>query len=145
MERPSVGDVVSVDVWMGPYLVRHYGVVVGHDGEALRIIHNAFFRGRAVEEHERDFLAGGTLQVHPELRGGLDAEVVVARARERLGRRWWLGYTCEHFVRDVQGDTRASWQVVWGAVTGALVVAVSVVLTAGLSAGMLLLTGPSRG
>lgn len=110
------GDVIGTDVRVGPYLVRHVGVVSSADPYyGVFVISNSKKAGMIAEEHLDTFTGGGDWKRHPELRGRLSSQEVVRRARKRIGDPWRLfGDNCEHFVREVQGLLRESPQVAAG-------------------------------
>ena len=117
------GDVIGTDVRVGPYLVRHVGIVSAVDPwRGVFVISNSKKAGMIAEEHLDDFTGGSDWKRHPELRGRLSSQEVVRRARQRIGDPWRLfGDNCEHFVREVQGLLRESPQVAAGVLKTAFV------------------------
>jgi Lecithin retinol acyltransferase len=94
----ELGTVVAVDIWGGA--IQHPGIVSGYTvhGEPV-VISNSLRHGKVVEETLAAFRNGGALATLGLL-GSHHPQVVVTRARSRLGERWDLfRFNCEHFVR----------------------------------------------
>lgn len=103
------GDVVAVfvrGVW-------HPGIVESRDDDGMpRMIHCSARVGCVAIEPWSGFVPGERLRVRRQPRPAtIDREVVLSRARARLGRPWTLDYSCEHFVRDAHELSPRSVQV----------------------------------
>lgn len=113
------GDVLRVRV---SGFVEHEGIIT----ETGRVISNSRRRGGVYEESVRDF-SGGRQILNVGRLSNLAPETVIARARERLGRRYQVyQYNCQHFVRDCYGLRTESPQkkLAIGAAAIALLVAI---------------------
>ena len=120
--------VAGVDVF-------HVGIVTERtDHRGLPYVISASKRsGMVLEEPWEDFHQGASVRL-VDLRGDLDAQEVIGRARERVGHVWSLFFAnCEHFVRWAHGIPEESPQLQRGvaAVATGVVVTGSLVLLVG--------------
>ena len=91
----SPGDIVSVRVGT----IRHEGIMTEHG----RVICNSRRYGGVTEKSARDFAQGRKITNHGAL-NGTPSDLVLARARAQLGRRYHpVSFNCEHFVRGCYG------------------------------------------
>ncbi len=85
--------------------IRHVGIVVDMHAGSLRVVHASRIHGAVVETYLTGFAdnARGAVTVdgYPS---DLPADVVIARARERLGTPYdWRRYNCEHLCAEAHG------------------------------------------
>lgn len=94
-------------------LYRHYGILTGRFINGVpTVISNSGEGGMVVEEPITKFQGIGDLQVVGYI-GSLPQDVVIARARAKLGSRYSLiNWNCEHFVRYAHGLKQESPQLV---------------------------------
>lgn len=104
-ELPPVA-VLSVRVPSVVGFVDHVGLVtnyIGADGFRM-VIHASKQHGDVRETTATDFARGTTVTVVETLKSALPPELVLARARALIGRRWdAVSANCEHFVRYALG------------------------------------------
>lgn len=94
----DVGDVVGI-AYKG---VTHTGIVSHVEPGEVRVIHKSKRRGRVVEEPIGEFASGRTVR-RVDYPGHLPPEVVVTRARERIGEAWTYRRNCQRFCAEVHG------------------------------------------
>lgn len=104
------GDVVGI-AYRG---VQHQGIVSEVGDGGVRVVHNSKRRGRVVEEPIERFAAGRRV-VRVGYPGALPPDVVVARARERIGEPWGYVRNCQRFTASVHGAPCRSRDADFGA------------------------------
>lgn len=105
----SLGTVVSTPRRILGVPFKHVGVITST--LPVKVASASAADGRVVEESLTSFADGGIVRKAP-INGELPTQVVVRRARNRLGKAYSLfSYNCEHFVRDVHGLEVRSPQV----------------------------------
>ncbi len=129
-------DVVGYWLKVGGIDVFHVGLVgdAGPPWGPPSVISASKRTGLVLEEPWEDFSQGAPVR-RLDLRGKLDPQQVLGRARSRLGQQWRLLFgNCEHFVRWAHGLPEESPQLQGGVAKAGLVLLGTSVVLAGAAA-----------